>query len=176
MCIWVLAIGLPMGTKGSSLAGSQAQAVTSTAASVGPYRLCSSASSRAKKRSWSALGRASPLQMTRRRLVHVAGPRVLQEQLEHGRHEVDRGDAFSTMVRARYVGVAVAPGSAMTSSAPNSSGQKNSQTETSKLKGVFCRTRSSAVRPKASCIQMMRLAMARWLIIAPLGCPVEPDV
>ena len=37
-------------------------------ASVGPYRLCSSAPKRAKKRACSSKGNASPLQMTRFRL------------------------------------------------------------------------------------------------------------
>ena len=92
MWIWVFAIGLPMGTNARSLAGSHAHHVTSTAASVGPYRLWSSAGSRSKNRSWSALGSASPLQMTRREAGAVGGPRVLQEQLQHRRHEVDRGD------------------------------------------------------------------------------------
>ena len=68
------------------------------------------------------------------------------------------------------------PGSAITSSAPNRSGQKNSQTDTSKLNGVFWRTRSAAVSPKASCIHTRRLEIARWVIIAPFGWPVEPDV
>ena len=41
--IWVLAIGRPIGTRPPARRrGWQAQAVTSTAASVGPYRLCSS--------------------------------------------------------------------------------------------------------------------------------------
>ena len=34
---------------------------------------------------------------------------------------------------------------ATTNCAPTSNGQKNSQTDTSKLKGVFCRTRSASV-------------------------------
>ena len=72
MWIWVFAIGLPMGTNARSLAGSHAHQVTSTAASVGPYRLWSPAGSRSKNRSWSALGSASPLQMTLVRPVQSA--------------------------------------------------------------------------------------------------------
>ncbi len=48
----------------------------------------------------------------------------------------------SMIVCARYVLSRWPPGSATTSSAPKSSGQKNSQTETSKLNGVFWRTLS----------------------------------
>src|ERR1043165_6792727 len=48
------------------------------------------------------------------------------------------------------------------------SGAKNSQTETSKVKGVFWRTASSAPSLKVSCPQRRRLQMPRWLFIAPL--------
>ena len=142
MCSWVLATGLPMGTKGRGLARSHVQALTPIA-SVGPKRLCSSASSREKKRSWSAFDRTSPLQMTRLRLSAVAGPRVLQEQLQHRGHEVDRGDAV--------LDDGPGPGRRCRDDRParrrrarrrSGSGQKNSHTEGSKLNGVFCRTLS----------------------------------
>jgi hypothetical protein len=64
----------------------------------------------------------------------------------------------------------------MTRRAPVIKGQKNSHTDTSKLNGVFCRTRSSEVSPYCSCIHSSRLTMPRWLFIVPFGRPVEPDV
>ena len=64
----------------------------------------------------------------------------------------------------------------MTRQAPAVSGQKSSQTETSKPIGVFCITRSSALSRYSRCIQSSRLTMPRWVFMAPLGRPVEPDV
>src|SRR5437660_7979262 len=64
----------------------------------------------------------------------------------------------------------------MTRVAPCISGKKNSQTEISKLKGVFCSTRSAEVRGKTSLIQCRRLLTPRWGTITPLGLPVEPEV
>ena len=60
--------------------------------------------------------------------------------------------------------------------APTIRGQKNSHTDTSKLKGVFCNTRSSGDRRKVSCIHNNRLASPRCTLGTPLGLPVEPDV
>ena len=60
--------------------------------------------------------------------------------------------------------------------APVINGQKNSHTDTSKLNGVFCRTRSLLSRRYASCIQQRRFTIPRCELIAPLGRPVEPDV
>ena len=63
----VFATGRPMGTSPGGASARHAQAVTSTAASVGPYRLCSSTSgSTAKKRSWRSRASASPLHTTLR--------------------------------------------------------------------------------------------------------------
>jgi len=64
----------------------------------------------------------------------------------------------------------------MTMAAPLISGQKNSHTETSKLAGVFCSTRSSAPRPYRACIHSSRLTTLAWLMSTPLGRPVVPEV
>ncbi len=68
--ILVFHTGRPIGTDGAADPGSHRQEVTSTDASVGPYRLCSSTSSTEWKRCASSAGSASPLQMTRRSPVH----------------------------------------------------------------------------------------------------------
>ena len=70
----------------------------------------------------------------------------------------------------------MAPGRAITSSAPTKSGQNSSQTETSKETGVFWSTRSEELRPYCSCIHSSRLTIPRWVFITPLGRPVEPEV
>ena len=49
-------------------------------------------------------------------------------------------------------------------------------TDTSKVYGVFCRMTSSAPRGYLSCIHNIRLTADLWLIFAPLGLPVEPEV
>ena len=77
---------------------------------------------------------------------------------------------------AMYAGSVWPPGSARTMVAPTISGQRNSQTDTSKLNGVFCISRSDDVRPKSSCFQSRRLVRPAWSTITPLGCPVEPEV
>ena len=81
-----------------------------------------------------------------------------------------------TIVRTKYPASWCPPGRAITRRAPASSGQKNSQTDTSKLKGVFWSTLSSLVSPYCSCIQSSRLTMPLWAFIVPLGRPVEPEV
>ena len=69
---------------------------------------------------------------------------VLQERLEHRRHEVQRGDVFAGDQLDQAGRVAVITGAATTSRAPVIKGQKNSHTDTSKLNGVFCNTLSRA--------------------------------
>lgn len=64
----------------------------------------------------------------------------------------------------------------MTNRAPLINGQKNSQTDTSKLNGVFCSTVSLASSAYACCIHSNRLVNAQWRLPAPFGCPVEPEV
>src|SRR3546814_14592231 len=64
----VLATGCPIGTLAPAAAVLQFHAVTSTAASVGPYRLCNSTPGSFRTNdSTSDAGSASPLQITRRR-------------------------------------------------------------------------------------------------------------
>src|ERR1700688_4706385 len=80
------------------------------------------------------------------------------------------------IVSTNRVGSRCAPGAASTKRAPTSSGQNNSQTDTSKLNGVFCRTASAAVKGYAACIQCKRLCTPWWVLAAPFGCPVDPEV
>ena len=60
--------------------------------------------------------------------------------------------------------------------APSSQGAKNSQTEASKLLGVFCTKRSCGSKAKVSSIHCMWLSRAWCAIMTPLGRPVEPEV
>jgi hypothetical protein len=62
---------------------------------------------------------------------------------------------------ASAVGSPWAPGGARTSRAPVIKGRNSSQIDASKITGVFCSTRSSALSGNARCIQRSRLAMAR---------------
>ena len=82
----------------------------------------------------------------------------------------------ATISRRRAAGSRCAPGGAMTRVAPVSSGQRNSQTETSKPNGVFCSTRSAGPSPYCACIQSSRLSSPAWLLPTPFGRPVEPEV
>src|SRR5262249_47375846 len=82
----------------------------------------------------------------------------------------------SLMRNLRYELSRCPSGFATTSRAPVNSGQKNSQTETSKLNGVFCSTQSCFVSRYCSCIQKRRLQMPRCVICTPFGRPVEPEV
>ncbi len=68
-----------------------------------------------------------------------------EERLQHRGHEVHRRDALGPDQAGQTGGVAVPVGAARTTAAPSRSAQKNSQTLTSKLDGVFCNTRSSGV-------------------------------
>ena len=136
------------------------------AASVGPYRLCSSALSRSRKRACRSRDSASPLQMTRRSDSHALACGSCRKYLQHRRHEVHGGDpAHSGSAPPGRRCPGGHPGSATTRCAPASSGQKNSHTETSKLNGVFCSTTIVAgVSSILSCIQSSRLTMPPVLV------------
>src|SRR5260370_751928 len=71
----VLATGTPIAW--TSEPPSHAQAVTSTDASVGPYRLCRPAPNRPAKRPTTQPRSASPLQITHRSLPHCPWPPAL---------------------------------------------------------------------------------------------------
>ena len=116
--------------------------------------------------------------ITRRRLAQRSQPRLLQERLEHRRHEVNRRDpSRSRWGRPGRPGRDARPAGPGPAARRSISGQKNSQTETSKLNGVFCSTRSlRAPGRRPACIQSRRLTMPRWVLIAPFGRPVEPEV
>ncbi|GAA4680601.1 hypothetical protein GCM10023197_41270 [Gordonia humi] len=55
-------------------------------------------------------------------------------------------------------------------------GQNSSHTDTSKVIGVFCSTRSAAEIGWSASIHARRFTTARWLTVTPFGRPVEPDV
>ncbi len=85
----MFAMGRPIGTMRLGSPATQDQNVTSTDASVGPYRLCSSTpGSRVKNRSCKAYGNASPLQITRFRQWAALQDFAFQEYLQHAGHEV----------------------------------------------------------------------------------------
>ncbi|MCY1331037.1 hypothetical protein D9M69_166870 [compost metagenome] len=92
------------------------------------------------------------------------------------------GTKCSTLMRSSQriafscAGSRWAPGAAITSVAPVISGQKNSHTETSKPNGVFCSTRSLPSMRNCACIHCRRLHSAAWLLPAPFGRPVVPEV
>ncbi len=161
-----------MGTRGSP--GSQGCQVTSTAASVGPYRLCSSVCGR---RSWqraaSSAPSASPEQMTRRSAGRAGSSRK-SSSMDGTKCMVVTSWAVARA--ARRAPSRWASGSATTSPAPVMSGQNSSHTDTSNDSGVLCSTRSSGASPNVSCIHSSRLTIARCETPTPLGRPVEPEV
>ena len=75
--------------------------------------------------------------------------------LRHGETELGGG------LRGSLDDALTAKGWAQMRAAVNS-GQKNSHTDTSKLNGVFCKTRSWGLRPYASCIHSKRLTTPAW--------------
>src|SRR5690606_24015207 len=83
---------------------------------------------------------------------------------------------FFSMILSKTLGSLCTSGGAMTNRAPIDRGQKNSHTDTSKVKGVFCKTQSLWVKSYSDCIQRIRFAIAAWLTATPFGAPVEPDV
>jgi hypothetical protein len=152
--------------------------VTSTAASVGPYRLCSGTKSprtRPNARTVSR-GRASPLQKTCRSPVQADAAGSARNTWSIDGTKWQTVTACSRMVRARYAGSLWPPGSATTSVAPSRSAQKNSHTDTSNPDGVFCSTRSPGESGYSCCIQRSRLSIAACDTTTPLGRPVEPEV
>src|SRR6185437_8208062 len=157
--------------------GTHDHAVTSTAASVGPYRLCSSTPGRRSwKRSTRDAGSASPLHTTHVRPEHRA-----DSSCARNASSIDGTKcAFVTpcwrIASLRYSGSLCPPGRAITSFDPDCSVQKNSHTDTSKLNGVFCSTTSDGPKPYIRCIHTRRLTTPRCSFIAPFGVPVEPDV
>ncbi len=83
---------------------------------------------------------------------------------------------WRTTQATRAAGSRWASGGARTRGAPTMSEAQHSQTEASKLSGVFCSTLSSAVMPKAERNHAMWLTRAPWGMTTPLGWPVLPDV
>ena len=121
--------------------------LTSTAASVGPYRLCSGAPVKRSHSRHSSVGSASPLQNTRRSVRQqstLSGIQRGDKRRQHRRHEVGGGHAVVGEELLHRLRIAVRSGSAITSCAPAINGHQNSHTDTSKLHGVFCATTSSA--------------------------------
>src|SRR5262249_15278751 len=119
---------------------------------------------------------ASPLQMRRWITLQLDVPSCSRNGCSIEGTKCKVVTPCDRIVATSWAGSRCAPGAARTKRAPTSSGQKNSQTETSKLNGVFCRTASPALKPYAACIQHKRLCTPEWVLAAPLGWPVEPDV
>src|SRR5258708_7098149 len=157
--------------------GGQVHAVTSTTASVGPYKLCNvHLGNRSRKRRTVAAGRASPLHITRTKAEHSPSQACSRTACNIEGTKCIVVMLFLRIVLIRYEGSLCPSGRAITSLAPTSRGQKNSQTETSKLNGVFCSTTSLKRSSYSHCIQMRRLTMPRCSTATPFGMPVEPEV
>lgn len=155
-------IGTPIGT--SSSAGSVSQQVTSTAASVGPYRFTGGTPSTSTQRRTSAPVSASPLH-TRLRTrpspsrAQATGSASSARSMEGTKCSVVT--SCSTTRSAIRRGSRWASGSAMTTVAPTCSGQNSSHTDTSNEIGVLCSTRSPGASRRWCCIQASRLSIAR---------------
>ncbi len=80
------------------------------------------------------------------------------------------------MVRTSSAGSDSAPGGAMTTVPPATSGANSSRAAASKVRTVFMTIRSSAPSPCRVTVQDTRLAMPACSTSTPLGRPVEPDV
>src|SRR5581483_1623644 len=133
ICAAMFAIGLPIGTTLPSFCLGHSQLVTSTDASVGPYRLCSCPGSRSKNRSTSSFFKASPLHITRFSPLQlpVPTPSKYTCSIEGTKYTVV---IFSlSMSLIKYETSLCPPGCAITSREPLIKGQKNSHTDTSKV-------------------------------------------
>ncbi|GHJ26225.1 hypothetical protein TPA0910_06580 [Streptomyces hygroscopicus subsp. sporocinereus] len=84
---------------------------------------------------------------------------------------------ISPLARGRRSGSARASRSATTSVLPPaSSGQRISNTDTSKLSEVEATTSVSPSRPSSAAAQAASPATVRWVTTTPLGRPVDPEV
>nr|WP_236077807.1 hypothetical protein [Rhodococcus sp. P1Y] len=133
-------------------------------------------------RRWLVEGVARVVGMFRRRGRGGVGGCVVEVEsgvehgVGHGGDEFDEGDGFGVEDVGEVVGVFVAAGAVRRMVAPMVRGQKISGTETSNPMLVFWRTRSPSVRGKTVWRQVMRLMIAWWEIMTPLGRPVVPEV
>ncbi|BDU08685.1 hypothetical protein FMUBM48_49480 [Nocardia cyriacigeorgica] len=167
---------VPIGTLSRSAAVTS-WAVTSTAASVGPYRLCRVAPLISRNAAAVAAGRASPEAKTSRKLsmdCAALGSATNTASIDGTKCVTVTPD--SPITRARYAGSRCPSGRAITSRAPTCNGQKNSHTDTSKVNGVFCNTTSSAPSRYSRCRQRRFATIERCDTATPLGRPVEPEV
>ncbi|NCL73150.1 hypothetical protein AIIKEEIJ_00585 [Rhodococcus sp. YH1] len=168
--------GAPIGTDTTS-ASVTSWNVTSTAASVGPYRLCTlTPGSTDRTRAATAAARASPDAKTYRNdeIPPTADSATNTASIDGTKCATVTDRA--RMTAARYPGSRWPSGAATTSRAPTCNGQKNSHTDTSNVNGVFCNTTSSAVSPYRPCIHTRRLTIAACETPTPFGRPVDPDV
>ncbi len=180
------ATAAPIGTVVSSSAVTSWN-VTSTAASVGPYRLCSAAPEMSRNRAAVCGGSASPDAKTFRSVATSSALGCVGSPAAPLASDATNTDNIegtkcatvtprSAMIRARYAGSRCPSGAATTRRAPTCNGQKNSHTDTSKVNGVFCSTTSASVMGYM-CWRQRRLAtIAPCPTATPLGRPVEPDV
>jgi hypothetical protein len=172
-----LAIGRPIGTLAAPASAIPVHAVTSTAASVGPYRLCTAArGSRAWLAATKRAGSASPLHTICRSGVQRATAASARNSSNIDGTKCTVVTPYRTIASHRYAGSLCPSGRAITSRAPTSTGHSSSHTDTSNVVGVFCSTVSPGPSPYARCIHVSRFTTPRCATITPLGCPVEPDV
>ena len=168
--------GAPIGTDTTSAAVTSWN-VTSTAASVGPYKLCNrTCGNTSRNPAATCAGNASPDANTcRNDTADTTDDSATNTANIDGTKCIVDTDC-STIVRTRYSGSRCPSGTAITTRAPTCNGQNNSHTDTSNVNGVFCNTTSDPSSPYASCIHTRRLTIARCSTPTPFGRPVEPDV
>ncbi|MBX9391078.1 hypothetical protein K5M73_22965 [Streptomonospora halotolerans] len=87
-----------------------------------------------------------------------------------------RSTRWSATKRARANGSRRTASSQITSVPPKHSVEKISCTEKSKLTAQNWSVRSAQEPGRVRSCQFSRLARARWVMAAPLGAPVEPEV
>ncbi len=168
--------GAPIGTDATSAAVTSWN-VTSTAASVGPYKLCNAApGTTSRSRAAVDAGNASPDANTFRSVVtfFAAGSATNTDNIDGTKCATVT--PRSAITRTKYAGSRCPSGNATTNRAPTCNGQKNSHTDTSNVNGVFCRTTSDSVSPYSACIHTRRFTIAPCPTATPFGRPVEPDV
>src|SRR2546430_1952355 len=134
-----------MGITGSAVtSGVHGCQVTSTAASVGPYRFSNRPGHVARQRATRGPGSASPLHTITRTRSQAGSPPDVTNASSIAGTKCSTVTPARWITSARYAGSFCPPGLATTSVAPVPSGRKSSHTETSKLLEVFCSTRSAA--------------------------------
>src|SRR3546814_7010450 len=173
----VLATGCPIGTLAPAAAALQFHAVTSTAASVGPYRLCNSTPGSFRPNdSTSDAGSASPLQITRRRPAQARPtPGCSRNACSIDGTKCIVVTPRACTVSARQAGSLWPSGRAITRRATDSSGRTTSHTATATLKGVFCSTVAPGPLPNTAPNPRRPLPTHRYYSITPSHTDDRPE-